>query len=279
MWEKVLIMKKTYLVVILYFCILPQIFADSDKKADCPSGMVWVHVDDPGLADHENSSFAGYVSKYEVTNAQYCEFLNAALASGDIKKADDNIVYGAEGSNEGADFPCKIYFKTYPATPYSQIVYEDDKFKVRCRDGIDMSNHPVVEVSWYGATAFCNYYSCKLPNEWQWAAIADFDGSYVFGCGKTIDEKKARYYDVGIADTLGLKKYPFTAPVGHYGEYGYGLCDISGNVCEWTSTEVGDYRVIRGGGWRSYSYYNMIVMRDAYDASSTSLSVGFRPCR
>lgn len=273
-------MKKVYFFAILCVCAAPVIFADSDKtKAEGPYGMVWVHVDDPGLKDHENSSFTGDVSKYEVTNAQYCEFLNTALASADINIADDKIVYGSKGLNSGIDFIGKLYFKTYPATAYSQIVYEGGKFKVRSRDGIDMSDHPVVEVSWYGATAFCNYYRCKLPNEWQWAAIADFDGSYVFGCGKTIDEKKARYYDVSIANTFGLKKYPYTSPVGHYGQYGYGLCDISGNVYEWTSTEVGDYRVIRGGGWRSYSYYNMIALRDAYDASSTSLSVGFRPCR
>lgn len=272
-------MKKGYLFVIVCACVTSLVFADSEEKvANGPSGMVWVYLDDPGLVGHENISFAGYVSKYETTNAQYCEFLNTALATGDIKVGPDNNVFGQKGSNAGADFPGKIYFKTYPASEYSQITYDGRNFKVRCRDGIDMSNHPVLEVSWYGATAFCNYYGYRLPTEWQWAAIADFDGSYVFGCGKTIDEK-ARYYDVSIANNFGLKKYPFTSPVGYYGEYGYGLCDVSGNVCEWTSTEVGDYRVIRGEGWRSYSYYNMIALCDAYDASSTSLSVGFRSCR
>ena len=146
--------------------------------------MVWVYIDDPGVEGHEG--FTGEMSKYETTNAQYCRFLNAALDSGDII-VDANNVYGANGSNDGADFVGEIYFETYPMDTDSQITYSGGTFSVRSRDGYDMSYHPVLELSWYGATAFCNYYDYRLPTIWEWRAVADYDGTFNYGCGTTID--------------------------------------------------------------------------------------------
>jgi hypothetical protein len=219
-------------------------------KADSP-GMVWVYINDPGVSGHE--SFTGYMSKHETTNAQYCEFLNAALASGDIY-VSFNRVYGANGSNSGTDFAGEYMDLTnYPASSDSQIIYSSGVFSVRSRDGYYMGNHPVVRVSWYGATAFCNYYGYRLPTEWEWQAVADYDGSYTYGCGTTIDPAKANYYfgDGIYVNPLNLSSYPYTSPVNHYLSYGYGINDMAGNVFEWTSTRSGDVRVFRGGGWSS----------------------------
>src|SRR4030042_4854812 len=67
----------------------------------------WVYINDPGVPGHEG--FTGYMSKYETTNAQYCEFLNAALASGDITVSGNDAI-GASGSNSGADFVGQLYY-------------------------------------------------------------------------------------------------------------------------------------------------------------------------
>ena len=164
-----------------------------------PDDMVWVYINDPGVPGHE--SFNGYMSKYETTNAQYCEFLNAALASGDIY-VDSNIVYGSNGSNSGADFVGEVYFETSAASYYSQVSYSGSMFSVRSRDDYSMANHPVVKVSWYGATAFCNYYGYRLPTEWEWQAVAGFGRSYAYGCGTSINQSKANYYDSDYANPL-----------------------------------------------------------------------------
>jgi hypothetical protein len=42
----------------------------------------------------------------------------------------------------------------------------------------------------------------KTESEWQ--AVADFNGSYTYGCGTTINHNKANYYDSGFANPLGL---------------------------------------------------------------------------
>jgi formylglycine-generating enzyme required for sulfatase activity len=234
--------------------------------------MAFVYINDPGVDGHE--PFNGYMSKYETTNAQYCEFLNAALASGDIT-VDANIVYGANGSNPGVDFVGEIYFDTYAADSNSQITCNGGVFSIRIRDSNDMSNHPVVMVSWYGATAFCNYYGYRLPTEWEWQAVADHNGTFTYGCGTTIDHSKANY---GLYNPLGLSIYPYTSPVNYYPSYGYGMNDMAGNVFDWTST-VSAFPVLRGGGWQSGDFSCTVSIQGVLSPSSTDNYVGFRVCR
>ncbi len=165
-----------------------QVDSDGDGVGDAcdePGGMVWVYIDDPGVDGHEG--FTGYMSKYETTNAQYCQYLNAALTDGFITVYNNNVYAVSDTTHSQG------YLRLYPPECIlcSQITYSGGTFSVRTRDGHDMSTHPVVAVNWYGATAFCDYYGFRLPTEWEWQAVADYDGSYTYGCGTTIDQSKA----------------------------------------------------------------------------------------
>jgi hypothetical protein len=213
--------------------------------------MVWVSINnDPGVPGHEG--FTGYMSKYETTNAQYCQFLNDAKLSGDIVvTVDGSNVLGASGSNSGEDFVGQVYYDlTGPGHTQdgatnggaARINYNGTVFSVDS----GFENHPVTYVSWYGATAFCNYYGYRLPTEWEWQAVADFDGSYYYGCGLSINNSIANY--TGSTHPVG------TTVVGSFGDpsgYGYGMCDMAGNVWEWADSIYysESYRVVRGGGW------------------------------
>jgi formylglycine-generating enzyme required for sulfatase activity len=144
-----------------------------------------------------------------------------------------------------------------------------------------MSNHPVVEVSWYGATAFCNYYGYRLPTEWEWQTVADYDGSYIYGCGLTIDHSKANY---DRDNPLGLSSEPYTSPVNHYSSYGYGLKGMTGNAMEWTSScyYAGcspDDRVIRGGSWTRDEDECTVSYQSNKSRADTRSYIGFRVCR
>jgi formylglycine-generating enzyme required for sulfatase activity len=236
--------------------------------------MVWVYIDDPGVEGHEG--FKGEMSKYETTNVQYCHFLNEALSSGDITIGSNNIVYGASGSNDGEDFVGKIYFETCEAEYSSQITYSNGIFSVRSRDGYDMSDYPVTEVSWYGATAFCNYYGYRLPTEWEWQAVADYDGSYIYGCGTTIDHSKANY---DRDNPLGLSTGPYTSPVDYYSSYGYGMNDMAGNVWEWTSTTHLGLSYLCSGSFFSSGDDCAVSRRNNILQSNTWSDMGFRVCR
>ncbi len=230
--------------------------------------MTWVYINDPGVPGHE--SFTGYMSKYETTNAQYCQFLNEATASGDITIDGDNI-FGASGSNSGADFIGQAYYNlggtgdsAFGAANggAARIDYSGGVFSVEA----GFENHPVTYVSWYGATAFCNYCGYRLPTEWEWQAVADYDGSYAYGCGTSIDPSKANYWGSTHPDG--------TTVVGAFGAYGYEMADMAGNVFEWTSSLWA-----RGGSWHGDTYWCEVSTRSFSENTYPdywNINVGFR---
>jgi formylglycine-generating enzyme required for sulfatase activity len=234
-----------------------------------PSGMVWVYINDPGVSGHEG--FTGYMSKYETTNAQYCQFLNAAKASNQIT-VYNNFVFATSDTSRSQPY----YYLAGMGSNYggatnggaARIHYSSGVFSVDS----GFENHPVSYVSWYGATAFCNYYGYRLPTEWEWQAVADYDGSYTYGCGTTINNSIANYVDSIHPDG--------TTIVGAFGTYGYGTCNMAGNVWEWTSSIYnGDHRVIRGGGWVDNGIDCTVSSRFHYSQQFMYISVGFRACR
>lgn len=248
-----------------------------------PEQMVWVFINDPGVDEDgdgtpDHPGFNGEISKYEVTTAQYCQYLNAAKADGLITVNNNGYVY------EKSNFQPKMYCVTAIASSYSQITYSDGIFGVRSRDGYSMANHPLGFVTWNGAKAFCNYYGYRLPTEWEWQAVADYDGSYTYGCGTTINQSKANYKDGDFANPIGLSSSPYTSPVNYYPSYGYGMNDMAGNMWEWTDSCYyddcnPDDRVLRGGCWFyddrrcpvSYANHQEPVLAGTY--------IGFRVCR
>lgn len=239
-----------------------------------PAKLKWVTINDPGVPSHE--AFNGQMSKYLTTNAQFCQFLNLALSTGDIRVGvDGRYVYGRIGTHSGQDYPDQIYYDTLGlgytfdgATDggKSRIHYNGTSYYVES----GFEDHPITQVSRYGAMAFGNYFGYRLPTEWEWQAVADYDGSYTYGCGTTINTSIANYYH---------SVHPYgTTVVGSFGTYGYGLCDMAGNVWEWTSSVNGSWRVIRGGCWSYYTEHCGTAYRFV-STDGTAYSLGFRVCR
>jgi formylglycine-generating enzyme required for sulfatase activity len=94
-------------------------------------------------------------------------------------------------------------------------------------------NHPVVQVTWNDAKAFCAWVGGRLPTEaeWEWAA----SGHNAFPWPKTKDIHLVANTFQGIfPDTnFALDGFVTTAPVGHFPAQSNGLFDIGGNVWEW----------------------------------------------
>lgn len=230
--------------------------------------ITWVSVFEAG--------FTGDMSKYEITNAQFAYYLNAALASDDIIVSGDYVV-GANGSNSGTDFLDQNYYLlTGPGYTddgitnggAGRINWTGSTFTVDA----GFEDHPVTYVSWYGATAFAGYYGWRLPTELEWQAVADYDGTYSYGCGTEATHSMANYR--GSTHPYG------TTAVGTYGPFGYGMCDMAGNVWEWTNSTYGRvYFVIRGGAWGSTLNYCNVLYQDYDDPYGVSHGYGFRVCR
>jgi formylglycine-generating enzyme required for sulfatase activity len=149
-------------------------------------------------------------------------------------------------------------------------------------------NHPVVNVSWLDAQAFCAWLTKKeraegkigkedayrLPTDAQWS-VAVGSGKYPWG-NEWPPPKNAWNYD----PSLEVDSYDFTSPVGSFPANRHGLYDMGGNVrqwCEdWYRASMNEsvvleklpflkddgggqtFRVVRGASWRNFNPENLL---------------------
>jgi len=215
-----------------------------------------------------------YMDRYEVTNEQYCKFLQSALIQGTIYISSENRICGT-GNNQP-------YCDTSESRAGSSIYFGFDgrimKFITLPKSGRSMANDPVVWVSWYGAAAYCNWQSqqegrqlcynlstwvCdfskdgyRLPTEAEWEYAAKGGQEVIrFPWGYTISHSQANYYShsqfsYDVSTTRGFHPawndgiQPYTSPIGSFPASGYGLYDMAGNVSEWCND------------WYSSDYYS-----------------------
>ncbi len=241
-----------------------------------PPDITWLWIVDSGagMIDKDGEpidegGFTGFMSKYETTNAQYCKYLNKALLLGYIEVSGD-------GDYVTRIFSIQHYYHlaglgyTFNGAingGAARINYNSLSNEFTVDSGFE--HHPVSHVTWDGAAAFADSYDWRLPTEWEWQAVADYDGSYEWGCGPVIHNGMANYR--GSYHPVG------TITVGTLGTYGYGLCDMAGNVDEWTSSErlPGIY-FARDGNWQYLSSQCCVYERSYSVQSFSNCGLGFR---
>ena len=173
-------------------------------------------------------------------------------------------------------------------------------------------NHPVTNVTWNDAIAFCEWLSeqesfeYRLPTEpeWEYACRAGTSTLYWHGNDPAALVEVANVADASIAqkrpDWITMPSsdgYAFTAPTARFKPNRWGLYDMHGNVWEWcsdwfgrayytqsakedpTGPDEGEQKVIRGGSWD----YEVALLRSASRhrrrPSQRSFNVGFRVAR
>ncbi|GAC1644409.1 MAG: formylglycine-generating enzyme family protein [Herpetosiphon sp.] len=103
------------------------------------------------------------------------------------------------------------------------------------RPPVEMGNHPVVDVTWDEAQAFCRWLSreagrtLRLPSEAEWEKAARGTDGRRFPWGDEWNPEAANTRESGIGSTT---------PVGgnHAWASPYGVLDVAGNVWEWTQS-------------------------------------------
>jgi formylglycine-generating enzyme required for sulfatase activity len=155
---------------------------------------------------------AFYIDAMEVTNAMYAKFLNAV------------------GKHVGDDG--KTWFNLEAGG--SELI-ELDGGQYRPKAGF--ADHPVVQVSWYGAGAYAQWAGKRLPTEAEWekAARGKLKGK-PFPWGDELTHDDANYGGMN-AGVEGDDEWEQTAPVGSFPANGYGVHDVVGNVSEWCMDE------------------------------------------
>ena len=215
-----------------------------------------------------------YLAETEVTNEQFCVFLNV------------------KGNQEEGGVTW------LEMSEYVQIEERAGRFVPK----LDMAQHPVVEVSWYGARAYCQWLSetrpgtYRLPTEAEWEYAAGGGASGRTKWAGTDQESSLRNYG-NYSGTGGKDSYDNTAPVKSFEPNKLGLYDMSGNVWEWcqdwwgngyyasspsrnpTGPSSGVDRVLRGGSWYGSPQLLRVADRSNGYPGYRGISIGFRPAR
>lgn len=240
-----------------------------------PTAEVYRNNDE---VEHQVTLSAFRMSKNEITNAQYAAFLNAkSIGSNGLYAAGayptEALIYAS-----GSVYDWGLHYTGSQWVPVAG--YE---------------NHPVINVTWYGATEFATYAGGTLPTEAQWEYACRGNTTTPFNTGACLTNAQANYYWAYPYSTCTntVTIYPgATQAVGSYTANAYGLHDMHGNVWEWcgdwygsypttaqtnpTGATTGSSRVSRGGSWSRTAQYCRSAFRYYDGPDYSDGAIGFR---
>ena len=229
-----------------------------------------------------------YLGTYHVTRGQFRQFVDDTGYKTDAEKGEKPGAFGWNPDKKRFEF--------------------NEKYSWRNAGFEQTDEHPVVNVSWNDAVAFCKWLSRKegktyrLPTEaeWEYACRAGTTTRYYSG-----DDPETLAKVGNVADATYKAKFPdwkytikasdgyvFTAPVGSFRPNAFGLYDMHGNAWQWcadwygkeyyaesptddpTGPDAGDFRVLRGGSWDFRPIGTRSAGRQSYSPDFLSLARG-----
>jgi eukaryotic-like serine/threonine-protein kinase len=182
-----------------------------------------------------------FIDQYEVTNAEFKEFIDAG---GYVNREFWTHPFIRDGRTLSWDEAMRAFIdRTGLPGPRGWSGQNIPEGK---------ANHPVTDVSWYEASAYAAFRKKSLPSVFQW-------------------EKAARNGEAGVV-TAVMPWGPFYPgdPLAHHAnfenngtlpvdsaEFGmspFGAYNMAGNVSEWTANDTSQGRVATGGAWGDPTY-------------------------
>ena len=214
-----------------------------------------------------------WIDRTEVTNAMYAAFLNERS-----NQAEGKVPW-LDADDEDA-----------------LIVQENGQWVPK--SGYEV--HPVIEVTWYGAQAYCEWAGRRLPveAEWEKAARGTNGKRYPWGSTYPLQEgplPPARDCDLAQFDGCSGDTVPVSSNPA--GASPYGALNMAGNAWEWVAdwydtnyyesspTEnpqgpsSGNRHIVRGGSWSHSGFYIHTAARYGFAPIVASDLVGFRCAR
>ncbi len=277
---------------------------DPDAWATIPAGEFPY-----GQMDHMTAVDEYQIMITDVTVEQYVNFLNEALALGDVSVGEFEVEAGevirrengVGGYYGGEPFHGYKHEEEIKAGDHLYVSLAEDNGVRLTFDGQTFTgmaayaNHPMNMVTWFGANAYCEYYDTRLPTEVEWEKAAR--GTEIvngrglpFPWGEKIAANNANYYSSFDLFEKIYGKLGNTTPVGFYNGQTYdgyetldsaspyGLYDMAGNVWQWMGDDYPDqhYRHMRGGSFYSYEVDLRVWKFNSAGPQHYAPSIGFR---
>ena len=204
-----------------------------------------------------------------------------------------------EGEDAHSVFVAAFYIARYPVTNRAYQAFVEAAGYPAPRHWQShfpevLSDHPVVNISWREALAYCDWLSAttgqhyRLPTEAEWEKAARGADSCAYPWGNIFDKAKCNSWEAGLGWTTPVDAYP-------NGASPYGVMDMAGNVWEWCSSLYADYpyraddgrerltaegwRVLRGGSWFDHEWGVRAARRLSGQPERVSHNTGFRVAR
>ncbi|MBE0567961.1 MAG: SUMF1/EgtB/PvdO family nonheme iron enzyme [Krumholzibacteria bacterium] len=191
----------------------------------------------------------------EVTNLQYAELAQWAYDRGYCTATSGNLRDALDGSSQ----------EFLVLDGFCEISFSNGVFTVEA----GREAHPVVDLTWYGAVAYCDWLSLReglpraydhgtwqcnghapysaqgyrLPTEAEWEYACRAGTKTPFNTGPCLDARTEANYH-GSYPYTGCPSGPWvawTVPVGSYPANDFGLYDMHGNLWEWCNDWYGVY--------------------------------------
>lgn len=199
------------------------------------------------------------------------------------------------GRNDGDEYE-------RPATPISVRAFFIDRTEVTNEEYqkfVDATHHaapshwqngkfpsgqgklPVVNVSWNDAADYARWAKKRLPTEAEWELAARGTDGRIYPWGSQWNSANANTKDGGRNSVTDVGSYP-------QGASPYGALDMTGNVWEWTSSNLTSYqdrhtlapgKVIRGGAFDAASNVATSSYRGVLQRDKGYEKTGFRCVR
>lgn len=205
-----------------------------------------------------------YIDKYLVTNEKFAKFVEESKYKTDAEKEGaGNVRIGRRWKKvDGASWKKP-----------DGLTAIDGK-----------ENHPVSQVSYNDASAYCKWAQKDLPTEAQWEKAArGLDGNE-YPWGNSDPNDTSANFDNIVGTTTPVTEY-------EKGQSVYGVQDMAGNVYQWckdwygtaeraaknpTGPKEGKERVIKGGSFIEGMESLRSANRDRYEPNYSSFLFGFR---
>ena len=132
------------------------------------------------------------------------------------------------------------YLNAVSATPASRLYdFDDPDARIHRRGSAwaadaGYERHPVMEVPWSGAVAYCASRGKRLPTEAEWEKAARGNDTRRYPWGNDLPDKRRAQFAAGWNESAPVDAFPAGASP-------YGVLDMAGNAWEWVSSAYRPY--------------------------------------